>query len=288
MKTRYDLAIIGSGPAGISAAINAKVRNKSVIVFGDNDLSAKIIKAPEINNYLGLPNISGEQLKDNIKKHINDMDIEINADRIITVYAMGDYFALTSNDNNYEAITVIIASGVEMSKPLSGESEFLGNGVGYCATCDAHLYKGKVVAVIGYNEESVAEANFISEIVGKLYFIPMFSGEYTLSSNIEIIKGVPLSIQGKDKVERLVLNDMEIAVDAVFILRDSVRPEQLVPGLEMEDMHIKVNRNLETNLDGLYAAGDITGKPYQYMKSAGEGQVAALNAVSFIDKRKRA
>ena len=287
MSTRYDLAIIGSGPAGISAAINAKIRNKSIIIFGNKDLSNKIVKAPKISNYLGFNNITGVELKDKFNSHIDDMNIKINLDRINNVYAMGDYFALMSNDKNYEAVSVIIATGTEFSKPLPGEAEYLGKGVGYCATCDAPLYKGKIVTVIGYNEESVNEANFISEIVGKLYFVPMFKDKYTLNPNIEIVNGVPTGIKGTDKVDRLLLKDKEIATDAIFILKDSVSPEQLVPGLEMEEMHIKVNRKMETNLEGLYAAGDITGKPYQYIKAAGEGQAAALNAVSFIDESKR-
>lgn len=287
MSTRYDVAIIGSGPAGISAAINAKVRNKSVVVFGDKDLSNKIVKAPEIKNYLGLPKVTGKQLKENFNKHIEEMGIEINTEKISTVYAMGDYFALKANENFYEATAVIVATGVEMAKPLPGESEFLGNGVGYCATCDAHLYKGKTAAVVGYNEEAVEEANYISEIADKVYFVPMFDGEHNLNSNIDIVESKPVAIQGNGKVERLVLNDREIQIDGIFILKDSVGLEQLVPGLEMDDMHIKVNRNLETNLEGLFAAGDITGKPYQYLKSAGEGQVAALNAVSYVDKLKK-
>jgi thioredoxin reductase (NADPH) len=113
----------------------------------------------------------------------------------------------------------------------------------------------------------------------------MFKGEYTLNPNVEVITGVPVEIKGTDKANRLVLKDREINTDAIFILKDSVSPDQLVPGLEMDEMHIKVNRKMETNLAGLYAAGDITGKPYQYIKAAGEGQVAALNAVSFINNK---
>ena len=286
MSDRYDIAIIGSGPAGLSAAINAKIRNKNIIIFGSKDLSNKVLKAPMVSNYLGLQSVTGEQLKERFTTHIEDMNIDITVDRINNVYAMGEYFTLMANDKTYEATSVILATGIEFSKPLPGEMEFLGRGVGYCATCDAPLYRGKDVTVIGYNEESVEEANFISEIVGKLNFVPRFKGEYKLNDNIELVKGVPVEVQGTDKVNKLILKYKELKTDAVFILKDSVSPAQLVPGLEMEEMHIKVNRKMETNLAGLYAAGDIIGKPYQYIKSAGEGQVAALNAVSFIDSKK--
>lgn len=286
MNDRYDIAIVGSGPAGLSAAINAKIRNKNIILFGNKELSNKIIKAPKINNYLGLKNITGEQLKENFSAHIEDMDIDITAERINNIYAMGDYFIIMANEKAYEATAVILATGIEFSKPMPGELEYLGRGVGYCATCDAPLYKGKVAAVIGYNKEAAEETNFISEIVGKIYFLPMIKGEYKLNSNVELVTGVPVEIKGTDKANRLILEDREISTDAIFILKDSVSPNQLVPGLEMDEMHIKVNRKMETNLAGLYAAGDITGRPYQYIKAAGEGQVAALNAVSFIDNKK--
>ena len=285
MSVRYDLAIVGSGAAGISAAINAKLRNKNIIVFGNKDLSAKLVKAPMIDNYLGLPEITGVQLKDKFIKHATDMGVEVTAEKINNIYAMGDYFALMSNDKEYEATAVIVATGIEFSKPLPGELEYLGNGVSYCATCDASFYKGKVVTVIGYNQESVEEANFINEVVEKTYFVPMFKGNVALNKDIEIIQGEPVRIQGTDKANLLILKDREIKTDAVFILKDSVSPEQLVPGLEMDGLHIKVNRKMETNLEGLYAAGDISGKPYQYMKAAGEGQIAALNAVGFIDRK---
>ncbi|MBC3803042.1 FAD-binding protein [Acetobacterium fimetarium] len=285
MSVRYDLAIVGSGAAGISAAINAKLRNKNIIVFGNKDLSAKLVKAPMIDNYLGLPEITGVQLKDKFIKHATDMGVEVTAEKINNIYAMGDYFALMSNDKEYEATAVIVATGIEFSKPLPGELEYLGNGVSYCATCDASFYKGKVVTVIGYNQESVEEANFINEVVEKTYFVPMFKGNVALNKDIEIIQGEPVRIQGTDKANLLILKDREIKTDAVFILKDSVSPEQLVPGLEMDGLHIKVNRKMETNLEGLYAAGDISGKPYQYMKAAGEGQIAALNAVGFIDSK---
>ncbi|MBQ3422498.1 MAG: NAD(P)/FAD-dependent oxidoreductase, partial [Romboutsia sp.] len=145
---RYDIAIVGSGPAGLSAAINAKIRNKNVIVFGNKNLSNKIVKAPSRDNYLGFYEISGEELKNKFANHIEQLGIKIVEKRINNVYSMGDYFALMSGDSIFEATTVILATGVEYGKPIKGEEEFLGKGVGYCATCDAPLYKDKKVAII--------------------------------------------------------------------------------------------------------------------------------------------
>lgn len=288
MSERYDIAIIGSGPAGLSAAINGKIRNKKVIIFGVNELSSKLVKAPKINNYLGYYNISGEDLKNKYKEHINYMDINITNERINAVYAMGEYFSIMVNEKVYESTTVLIATGMEYTKPIKGEEQLLGKGVGYCATCDAPLYKGKIVTIIGYNNEAEKEVNYVNEISGTTYYIPMYRGEYNLNQNIEVITQRPMEIVGKNKVEKIILNNREIVTDGVFILKDSISPEQLVPGLEVENGHIKVSRDMSTNIEGCFACGDCTGKPYQYMKAAGEGQVAALSAVNYIDEKKLA
>ena len=283
MEERYAVAIVGSGPAGLSAAINARIRNKKLIVFGSKDLSNKIVKAPMVNNYLGFPEIPGEELRNKFQEHMDSMDIQVVHERINAIYAMGDYFVLMVNEKAYEATSVIIATGMEYTKPLKGEEEFLGKGVGYCATCDAPLYKGKTVTIIGYNRDAEEEANYVAELSGKLYYIPLYEGEYELSSNIEIIKDKPVEIVGQELVQKLVLKNTEIATDGIFIMKDSVSPGQLVPGIKMEDGHIWVNRDLSTNIKGCYAAGDCIGKPYQFIKAAGEGQAAALNAVLYLN-----
>lgn len=279
MSERYDIAIIGSGPAGLEAAINAKIRNKNVIVFGSKDFSPKLIKAPKINNYLGFHDVSGAELKTEFEKHIDNMGIKITEERINAVYAMGEYFALMVNEKTYEARAVIIATGIENGKPLKGEAEFLGKGVGYCATCDAPLYRGKTVTIIGYNKEAEEEANYVSELASSVYYVPMYRGDLSINPSIKIVNDKPIEVFGEDSVKELVLEKETLKTDGIFVLRDSISPSQLVPGLEIEDGHIKVDRRMRTNIKRCYAAGDCTGKPYQYIKSAGEGQVAALTAV---------
>ena len=220
------------------------------------------------------------------------MDIEIVDKKINNVYAMGDYFALMSGDEMFEATTVILATGVEYGKPIKGEEEFLGKGVGYCATCDAPLYRDKKVAIIGYNKESEEEANFLSEIASKTYFIPMYKREGLmrssdgLDSSIEVINDRPVQIHGENLVNKVELKQQEIDVDGVFVIKDSASPKSLVPGIETEGPHIKVDINMNTSINGCFAAGDCVGKPYSYIKSAGQGQIAALNAVAYLDKLK--
>ena len=287
MNERYDLAIIGSGPAGLSAALNAKIRKKKFIIFGSNEISGKLAKAEKINNYLGFYGKSGSEVRDEFKKHLESMDISITEEKINNIYAMGDYYSLMANDKVYEATAVILATGVNFGKPFKGEEEFLGKGVGYCATCDAPLYKDKVVTIIAYNKHDEDEVNFVGTIASKVYYIPMYKEEVEVDDGIEIIHDIPQEIQGDKKVQKLILKNSEIDTDGIFILRDSISPGQLVPGLEMDGSHVKVDRKMQSNLKGCFAAGDIVGTPYQYIKSAGEGNIAALSAVSYIDELKR-
>lgn len=283
MSERYDIAIVGTGPAGLSAALNAKIRKKSFILFGSKDLTSKMVKAHKINNYLGLYNKSGREVAQEMKNHLDAMEIEITEERINNIYAMGDYFALMVNEKMYEASTVILATGVEYGKLFEGEERLLGKGVGYCATCDAPLYKDKIVTIIAYNKHEEEEANFIATIASKVYYIPMYKEAVEVDSRIEIIKDTPVEIVGDIKVEKLKLKESEIITDGIFILRDSISPGQLVPGLKIVDNHVETDRLMKTNIKGCFAAGDIVGKPYQYIKAAGEGNIAALSAVSYID-----
>ncbi|GEQ16132.1 NAD(P)/FAD-dependent oxidoreductase [Clostridium butyricum] len=280
---RYDLAIIGSGPAGVSAALNAKIRKKNFIIFGSKELSNKLTKAEKINNYLGFYGKSGAQIRDEFIKHMESMDISITEEKINNIYAMGDYFTLMVNDKMYEASAIILATGVNFGRPFKGEEELLGKGVGYCATCDAPLYKDKIVTIIAYNKHEEDEVNFISTIASKVYYIPMYKEKVEVDEKVQIINDIPVEIIGKERVEKLILKNSEIETDGIFILRDSVSPSQLVPGLELDENNVKVDRKMTTNLQGCFAAGDIVGAPYQYIKAAGEGNIAALSAVSYID-----
>ncbi|MGN0412144.1 MAG: NAD(P)/FAD-dependent oxidoreductase [Lachnospiraceae bacterium] len=288
MSERYDVAIIGTGPAGLSAALTLKIRNKNILLLGSKHGSDKVGKAHEIQNYLGMPAIKGADLASAFENHIESMGIEITEDKITSVYNMGDYYSLLSKTNKtYEADAVILATGVSFGKPYPGEEDFLGKGVSYCATCDAPLYRNKTVVIIASTPQEEPEADFMQEVAGKVYYIPTYKGEVQVKPEIEVIHEKPVSIEGEQKVQSLVLADRRLDVDGVFILRESVSPANLIPGIEMDGNHIAVNRRMETNLKGCFACGDIVGAPYQYIKSAGEGNVAALSAAGYLDLRDR-
>ena len=248
----YDIAIIGTGPAGLEAAITAKVRNKNIIVFGivfgSKESSLKVSKAHAILNYLGLPEISGSDMAAAFLSHAERMGVEITEEQITGIYAMGDKFAIQGAQNMYEAKTVILATGVIVQKPYPNEEKLLGRGVSYCATCDAALYKGKTTVIIGSSPKEEAEADFMTEKT----------------------------------------NQREIEADGIFVLREAVAPGQLVPGLETEGPHIKVNVDMSTSIPGCFAAGDIAGLPYQYIKAAGQGNTAALSAVGYLTELEHA
>lgn len=279
----YDIAIIGKGPAGISAAINAYARNKKAIIFGGD--SRKVLLSPSIPNFPGLPDIKGPKLVEKLNNHLGLTDVEQSNKRVLAVYAMGKSFTIQAETDMIEAKAVILAAGVDFKKSIEGEDTFLGMGVSYCATCDAPLYRGKTVGVVGYNEDSIEETIFLSGVCSKVYYIQMIKGDYSFPENVEVIKGAPVKFEGAMNAKKLILKDREIEADGFFVLKDSYPLSSLVPGLETDGSHIIVGRNMETNIKGLYAAGDVTGKPYQLAKAVGEGQIAALNAAEYMDKK---
>jgi thioredoxin reductase (NADPH) len=286
---RFDIAVIGTGPAGLEAAITAKVRNKSVLLIGGKGSSDKVSKAHTIQNYLGLPDVAGADMAKAFLDHATGMGIEITEDKVNAIYSMGQYFAIQCHNGDYEASSVIIAAGMTTMKPFPGEMENLGRGVSYCATCDAALYKGKTAIILAYSEEDEPEAEFLAERADTVYYLPQYEYNGNLSGNIKVTCDVkPGTIEMKDGAAVLTTDGDTFSADGIFILRQQIAPSQLVPGLKMDGNHVEVDRQMNTNIKGLFACGDITGTPYQYIKAAGEGNVAALSAVSYLNELKKA
>ncbi|MBR5376490.1 MAG: NAD(P)/FAD-dependent oxidoreductase [Lachnospiraceae bacterium] len=285
---RYDIAIRGTGPAGVSAAITARIRNKKVLLIGDKDISKKMRQAHEINNYPGFPKVQGEDLAHAMSEHLAQMEISITDVKVVNIYAMGKYFSLQTTGETYEALSVIVAAGVMPGKMIEGEEPLVGSGVSYCATCDAPLYRGKDVIVAAYGKEEEKEAAFLAETAHEVVFFPVYNGEPSdLPSNVKVIKEVPAAIRREGNRMVIETSQGRYETDGIFVLRESVSPGALVPGLAADGPHITVDRQMRTNIKGLFACGDITGRPYQYIKAAGEGNVAALFAVEYLDTENR-
>ncbi len=289
-----DCIIIGSGVAGISAALTLQSNGKSFFLFGNKNLSEKIEKAENIHNYPGLSDISGRQFCEVLKRQLDDAKIEVKTGKVGGVYALNDKFIITTQDGNtYESKTVILATGVESIRQIEGETEFVGRGVSYCATCDGFLYKGKTIAVVCTTKRLEHEIAHLAGFAKKLYVIPMYKGAQAEGENIEKIIKMPKQIKGNKWVQSIVFDApvtaekiMEIPVDGVFMLREAVVPSVLVGGLEEKDGHIAVTRTMQTNLKGCFAAGDCTGRPYQYAKAVGEGNIAAHAVTEYLHENK--
>ena len=282
----YETIIIGTGAAGISAALTLKQLNKDFLWIGTKNLSYKINSAEKIRNYPGLSNVSGKEMKEMFIKQINDMDIEILDKQVTGVYDLSTHYAVLCGQDTYEAKTIILALGVESIKPVEGEIELLGQGVSYCATCDGFLYKGKDIIVVSSSKEFEHEAKYLASLANKVVYIPLYKDIDMDLANVEIIKGMPKKISKENKKMYLELKDSKLEADGIFMLKAAISPAVLVPGLEAAEGHIVVDRQMKTNLNGVFAAGDCTGRPYQYAKAVGEGNVAAHSAVDYLNNLK--
>ena len=279
----YDTAIIGAGPAGISAALNLKIHGKNFIWIGSRRLSDKITRAERISNYPGFIDATGEALNAAFRAQIDAMGIEITDAMVNSIMPMGDHYALLAGPDFYEARTLILATGVNQSGGISGEAELLGRGVSYCATCDGGLYRGRTVAVVCGNRRFEHEVTFLAGLAAKVYFFPYYKDPGVAGENIEAPDARPVAVEGGERLTGLRLNTGDsLPVDGLFCLRDAIALDTLLPGLKTENGHIAVDRDMATNLPGVYAAGDCTGRPYQYAKSVGEGNVAAHGVIGYL------
>lgn len=283
----YDIGIIGSGPAALSAAVNARQRNKSVCVFGRSLDSSLLFAAEKVDNYLGLPEMSGEELLNQFYAHAVKQGVEFKECRISQILSMGDSFMINADNEFIQAKALILAIGMSKSRGIAGEMDYLGKGVSYCATCDGMLYRNKNVIVVGENEEGEAEANFLADVCQSVTYIPLYQPVLNLKENVQVKEGKPKAVLGENgKVSSLEMDGETLPCDGIFFAKNSTPPESLLFGLKTDGKNIIVDRGMATNLPGVFAAGDCTGTPYQIAKAVGEGLVAALSAASYIDAKK--
>ncbi|MCC8080681.1 MAG: FAD-dependent oxidoreductase [Lachnospiraceae bacterium] len=279
----YDTAIIGSGPAGLSAALNLKLHNKDVIWFGSGELSSKVEKSEKIANYPGPGMIAGTELNRCFKEQMEAMEIQPTDKMVTTVMAGASGYQLLAGNDIYEARTLLLAIGSVSAKGFPGEERLLGRGVSYCATCDGFLYRGKTIAVYCEDRRFEHEVRYLAELAEKVYLSAPYADSGIGLSNVERLSKPIRQVAGEARVSVIVLADQtEINVDGLFCLRGAVAPAALLPDLAMDGAHIIVNRRMETNLPGCYAAGDCTGRPYQIAKAVGEGNVAVHSILEYL------
>ena len=276
-----DMAIIGCGPAGLSAAINGRARGKEVKVFGVKLCSPALHKAHRIDNYLGFPEIRGDDLRKLFLDHARSMGVVPDTESVTAVYPMGDYFELQLRRENLQARTLIITTGVSVARPIPWEEEFIGRGVSYCATCDGNFYKGKKVAVIADSPEGEEEVNFLAELAAAIWYIPLYQGEYNLRGNLEVLEDRPVEVVGGQRLEKLVLKSGRSCRWTAAFPRNSCRhqdsagpgtgekPHQGQPG----HVHQYPRPLCRRRCNRALPAG----------QSCGRGQIAALSAAKYLD-----
>jgi thioredoxin reductase (NADPH) len=285
--------IIGQGPGAYSAGIYAARRNLKTLLIGETP-GGKMAITDLIENYAGFEKISGLELTEKMKKQAKKSGCEIKQEKV-TKITLG--FKVYTSENQYDAKSIIIVTGtVQRKLNIEGEDQFLGKGVSYCATCDGPLFKGKTVAIIGGSNSAVKTAIYLSEICKKVYIIhrkDMFRAE---EKNVENMKGKSnveilfnsegAKINGDKFVKSLTLKDgKELEVDGVFIAVGVIPIAGLTENLKIKkdkNGFILINNKTETNVKGVFAAGDITGGILQIAQAVGQGAIAGTQAYFYV------
>lgn len=275
----YDVIVIGSGPAGITAAIYAKRRNLSILVISKGN--GALQKAEKIDNYYGFENgISGKELYENGIKQAKNLGIDFIEDEVINIEYINQFTVETVN-SKYEAKAVILATGVSRNIPnIKGIKEFEGKGVSYCAVCDSFFYKGKDVAVLGDGNYAIHEFETLKPIASSVTILT--NGNAMIenrNSSIEVNNKKIREFRGDTKLEEVEFEDNTIQnLNGVFIAMGTASSSDLARkiGARIENNNIIVNENMETTVPGLFACGDCTGGLLQISKAVYEGAKAGL------------
>ena len=282
--------IIGAGPGGMNAALYLKRAGIEPIILEKYIPGGEMLKTNKIENYLGYESIDGGELALKMKKQINDMGISIIRDEVLDV-AFDDMFIIKGKNDEYKADYVIVATG---RKPrelgIRGEKELTGKGVSYCATCDGAFYKNKEVAIIGGGDSALTEALYLSDICSKVYVVvrkdlrasDVLQNRVKAKDNIIILKNVEVSefINNNGLSGVLLNNGKTLDISGLFIAIGGMPDVSFLKSLnvEMEKGYIKTDDNMKTNIDGLYAIGDVRYKDfYQIITAASDGAIAALS-----------
>jgi thioredoxin reductase (NADPH) len=286
-SSRYDVIVVGSGPAGVSAAINVANRKRTVALMGGQAPFGRIRQAPSIANYPGFTSASGEELAAAFERHLDEFEVPVIGEKVSKIIRGEDDFVVFGEREIYLAGAVVLATGVYREAEIEGEEELVGQGVSYCVTCDGRLFAGRRAAFVSYAPEGEEEAAALAEDFGvAVTYLPLYQGDYRLPEGVRVLSGArPTRLTRVDGHMLVSLPAEDLQVDAVFIYKNSVSPRTLLEGLASDGRHVTVGRRMETGVPGVFAAGDCTGEPYQTAKAVGEGQVAALQAVRFLRKR---
>jgi len=304
----YDMVIIGAGPSGMTAAIYA-ARRKIKFLILSMDIGGQMNWSSEVDNYPGIPDITGIEIVKKFNEHLKDYNIKVKNEEVLDIKQKGKILIVKTKKTTYETKTIIIGSGKKPKKlNISGEDNLLGKGVSYCATCDAPLYKDKIVAIIGAGNSGLEAALHLAQYAKKIYLIdslekiagePYLKDRVLQNKKISFIGGAKIKeIIGKQTVEALKYESKaeqtNLPVQGIFIetgLIAKVDFANLVKKNKWGEIMIfrstKTHEENMTNIPGIFAAGDVTDIPSkQIVVAAGEGCKAALAAFDYINKFK--
>ena len=283
---KYDIIVIGAGPAGISASIYIKRSNKSILVLHSG--ISELEKAQKVDNYYGFINgISGKELYENGIMQAKNLGIEVLEKEIVDIEILENFnFIVKSTNEEFGAKAIVIATGNKKIKPnIKGIDEFDGKGISYCAICDGFFYRGKNVAVIGDGNFALNEAKDL-ENVAKNIKVLTNGQDVRFKDEFEIDTRKIKEIGGKEKVEFVEFEDGDkIKVDGVFIAQGIASGVNFAKklGIITKGDNIIVNENMETNVNGIFASGNLTGGLLQVSKAVYEGAKAGLQAVKYLN-----
>ena len=281
----YDAIIVGAGPAGISASLYIKRANLKVLVlyYGESELE----KAHKIDNYYGFKNgITGKDLYEAGVEQAKNLGIEVRKEEIINIEMTDDLkFVVKTTEGDYDGKTVIIATGNKKERPnIKGIEDFEGKGISYCAICDGFFYRGKNVVVIGDGNYAIHEANDLAGIAENIKILTNGNGKPN-TDKFEIDDRKIKQIHGEKKVSSIEFEDGKfLNIDGIFIAQGIAGGNDFAKklGIILNKNNIVVNENMETNVKGIFACGNLTGGLLQVNKAVYEGAKAGLQAVQFI------
>lgn len=281
-----DIAIIGKGPAGWSCAMTARMRGLSAAVIAPLNDTGMLKTAARVDNYPGMPQVSGATMLETFREQALSLGAEEKTGLVRQIMPMDGHFMLLVENDVFEAKTVVLAMGAARPVLLPGEEALVGQGVSYCATCDGMFYRGKRIAVLSSSAQGVEETRFLSGLAAETeYFSLKKHSTEDLPANVTLMMEKPMSI-GRDEAGMTLTTDRAThCYDGIFVFRAAVPLGMLMADLQTEGSYIPVDRSMRTNIPGVFAAGDCTGKPLQVPKAVGEGNIAAIAAAEYIAKR---
>ena len=298
--TSIDVLIIGAGPAGLSTALYLKRAGIPFLIIDKYAPGGKLLNIAEISNYPGFPTVTGYELANALVKSVTDLGVTIDYGDVSEVKKVDNKFVVTTDFETYEALAVVVGTGLSNVPTIKGEKTFYGKGVSYCATCDGALFKGKDVVVIGHNEKAVEESLYLANLANKVYLLvddvevsgsKIMLNTLSIKDNVEISYNVVVKeIKGDIAVTSISLNDRDIVCSAVFPLSGERSASAfLAPlGLKTKNGFIPTDSSMMSEVPGLFAIGDVVDKRLrQVVTACSDGAIASTGVSTYIRKLKK-